>query len=98
MTELLCLLLKPSLLAVADPWRYCYLAPFAVVAWVVDVTLCHTFWPLLAGWPKNGEVTISDTLERLCHDHTHPDNLLFIQIALKINRLDPLKDHIKAVA
>lgn len=96
MTELLCLLLFPALKAVGDPKRYWYLIPFAVLAWVVDVILCHTFWALAFGWPLPGEVTISDTLERLCRDLTNPDIQLFIQLALKINRVAGYK-HIKAV-
>ena len=97
MTELLCLLLKPALYAVSDPRKYWYLVPFAVAGWLVDCILCHTAWAMAFGWPKHGEVTISDMLERLCLDRMHPDQNLFIQIALKINRVDPLHSHIKAV-
>ena len=98
MTELLCILLKPALLWSSNPIKYFYLFPLALLAWLIDILLCHTFWVFLAGWPKEGEVTISHTLERLVKDISHPDNELFIQIALKINRLDPLHNHIKAVA
>jgi len=98
MTEILLLLLKPALICVSNPKKYWYLAPIAVTAWIVDVILCHTSWALLVGWPKDGEVTISDTLERLCFDFDHPQNLLCIQIALSINRIDPNHNHIKAVA
>ena len=97
MTFLLCLLLKPALYAVSNPLRYWYLAPVAFVAWLIDILICHTTWPLIAGFPRVGEVTVSDTLERLCRDTTHPDHGLFVQIALKINRVDPLHCHIKAV-
>ena len=97
MTELLCLLLKPALLCVSNPRRYWYLAPVATLAWMVDVFLCHTFWALAFGWPKEGEVTISDMLERLCNEYEHPDNLLFIQIGLKINRVAGFA-HIKTLA
>jgi len=97
MTELLCLLLRPALVCVSNPRRYWYFAPITVLAWVIDVVLCHTFWPLLAGWPQRGEYTISDTLERLCADYHHPDRLLFVGMARKINRLDPLRSHIKSV-
>ena len=96
MTELLCLLLKPALYAVSDPKKYWYLIPFAVAGWVVDCILCHTAWAVAFGWPKDGEVTISDTLERLCVDFKHPDQKLFLEIARKINRVDPLGSHIKA--
>ena len=57
MTELLCLLLKPALYAVSDPRKYWYLIPFAVVAWLLDVLIAHTTWPLIAGFPRIGEVT-----------------------------------------
>lgn len=97
MTEILCLLLYPALLCLSNPYRYFYLVPFVVLAWWVDFVLCHTFWAMAFGWPKHGEYTISDMLERLCLDRMHPDQDLFIQIALKINRVDPLHSHIKAV-
>lgn len=97
MTELLCLLLKPALVCVANPGRFWYLVPIAVLAWLVDVVLCHTAWALAFGWPRPGATTISDTLEYLCVDHTHPDNLLFIQIGLKINRVAGYP-HIKVLA
>ena len=96
MTELLCLLLKPALYAVSNPRKYWYLIPFAVAGWLVDCILCYTFWCLLAGWPKHGEYTISDTLERLCRAESS-DQKLFIEIARKINRVDPLHSHIRAV-
>jgi hypothetical protein len=97
MTFLLCLLLKPALLCVSDPRRYWYLAPIAVLTWLLDIFITHTTWPLIAGFPRIGEVTISDTLERLCLDHRNPDRELFVAIAKKINRIDPLHAHIKAV-
>lgn len=97
MTELLCLLLKPALLCVDKPLRYWYLSPVVLLAWLVDVALCHTFWALAFGWPKGREMTISDTLERLCKDTTNPDQQLFIQLGLKINRVAGYP-HIKALA
>lgn len=97
MTELLCLLLKPALYGVSDPKRYWYLIPFTLLAWLVDAILAHTGWVLLAGWPQGREVTISDTLERLCADKSHPDYALFVEIARKINRVCPTHDHIKSV-
>ena len=96
MTELLCLLLKPALLCVSDPKRYWYLTPVAVLAWLVDVLLAHSFWMLVSGgWPKKGEYTISDSLERLCVTPTS-DLFLFIEISKKINRVAGYK-HIKVV-
>jgi hypothetical protein len=97
MTEILCLLLKPALLCVGNPSRYWYLVPITILAWFVDVILCRTAWAMVFGWPKRKELTISDTLERLCKDNTHPDYLLLIEIAKKINRVDPFHSHIKAV-
>lgn len=96
MTELLCLLLKPALLCLTNPRRYFYLIPLVILAWIVDFILAHTFWYLIAGWPKNHEYTISDTLERLVKT-PGPDQDLFIQIALKINRVDPAHSHIRSV-
>lgn len=97
MTFLLCLLLKPALLGVGDPKRYWYLLPVTLLAWLVDIFIAHTTWPLIAGFPRKGEVTISHTLERLCKDTTRPDQALFIAIAKKINSVCPTGDHIRAV-
>jgi hypothetical protein len=71
----------------------------ALVAWVLDIILAHTAWALVAGWPKKGEMTISDTLERLCktENATHPDYLLFVEIARKVNRVSPTGAHIWSV-
>jgi len=97
MTEILCLLLYPALLCVSNPRKYFYLIPIAAVAWLLDVILCHTFWAAAFGWPQAGEITISNTLERLCKDHANPNWMLFVQIGLAINRIDPNHAHIKAV-
>ena len=96
MTELLCLLLKPALLWESNPRKYWYLTPVALLAWLVDILLCHTAWALAFGWPQPGEVTISHTLERLCVDYSNPDRTLFVAIAIKINRVAG-RAHIKAV-
>jgi len=95
--ELLCILLRPALLWDSNRVRYWYLTPVALVAFIIDVLLCHTSWVILAGWPQRKEWTISQTLERMCWDFQHPDHLLFVAIARKINRIDPLHRHIKAV-
>jgi hypothetical protein len=97
-TELLCILLKPALYGVSNPKQYWYLLPFTLLAWIVDAVLAHTAWPLIAGWPHPHELTISDTLERLCKDTEHPSHLLFVEIAKAINRVCPTHDHIKALA
>lgn len=95
MIDLLIVLLRPALLCVeARQYRY---APLAVVAWLVDMLIAHTTWALVAGWPRRGEWTISHTLERLCKDYQNPDHHLFVQIAKKINRISPTRDHIKSV-
>lgn len=98
MIFLLILLLRPAVACADNPKRYWYLAPIAIVAWFVDIIIAHTTWALVAGWPQEGEVTVSHTLERLCHPHNfrHPDYFLFRQIALKINRATN-SNHIKAV-
>ena len=96
MTEILCLLLRPALLCVSDPKRYWYLTPVAVLAWLLDVVLCHTFWAIAFGWPQGRERTISDTLERLCVDWDNPYCGLHIQLGQAINHLCPTGDHIKA--
>jgi hypothetical protein len=71
----------------------------AVVAWLLDILLAHTAWALVAGWPREGEVTISQTLGRLCSPENadHPDYWLFVEIAKKINRVSPTGAHIRVV-
>ena len=95
MIDLLILLLRPALLCTEGGKRW--LAPVALVAWVIDVILCHTTWALVAGWPRRNELTISDTLERLCMSFDDPDHKLWVAIAKKINRVSPTNSHIKAV-
>lgn len=97
MIDLLILLLGPSLLWESNPARYWYLTPIVFVAWVVDMAIAHSSWAAVAGWPRKGEWTISHTLERLCHDYQSPDWEFFVQLAKKINRISPTKNHIKAV-
>jgi len=98
MTEILCLLLYPALLCVINPRKYFYLIPLTVVAWLLDVILCHTFWALAFGWPQGSEITISDTLERLCKTPiTNKYWSLHCGIARAINEICPTHDHIKAV-
>jgi hypothetical protein len=92
--DILILLLKPALLCV-EAKQYKYL-PLALIAWVVDVFLAHTTWVLIAGWPRQGEWTISHTLERLCVTPGIRQQL-FIEIAKEINRVSYTGKHIQSV-
>ena len=98
MIDLLILLLRPAVACADNPKRYWYLIPVAVIAWFVDTIIAHTTWALVTGWPKRGEWTISDTLERLCApaNRLHEDYFLMRTVALKINRVTD-SHHIKAV-
>ena len=96
MIDILILLLKPSLLWESDPRRYWYLTPVVLVAVIADIIAAHSAWAAIAGWPRKGEWTISHTLERLCVT-AGEDQMLYISIARKINRLAPGGRHIKAV-
>lgn len=91
MIDLLLILLKPALQYERNKW---YL-PITFIALVIDVILAHTTFALFAGWPRKHEWTVSQCLERLCNEYGNPDRELFIQIALKINRISP--NHIKSV-
>ena len=95
MIDILLILLKPALLYVEGKQKRYIL--HAIVAGIVDVIIAHTTWTILFGKPHKNEWTVSHTLERLCKDTTHPDREWFIQTALKINRISPTGDHIKAV-
>lgn len=92
MIDLLCLLLWPAL----QYERNKLYLPITFVAFVIDVLLAHTTFALLAGFPKKGEWTVSQCLERLCNEVGNPDRELFVQIALKINRISP--NHIKSIS
>ena len=95
MIDLLILLLVPALRFLNNPGKYWYFSFAPIPALILDIAIAHTTWVLIAGMPRKGEVTVSDTLERLCRDTTHPDHALFLQIALKINRAAGFV-HIKA--
>jgi hypothetical protein len=97
MIDILIFLMRPALLFLDNPLRYWYFFPTVLPAWLADIFVAHTTWALVAGFPRIGEVTVSDTLERLCNDITNPDCLLFVEIARKINRAVGFT-HIKAVA
>ena len=79
-------LLRPALLCLDNPKKYWYLFWAPLPGWLADIFVAHTTWALVAGFPHIGEVTVSDTLERLCDDIDHPDHLLFVAVGLKINR------------
>ena len=69
----------------------------AAIALVLDVIVAHTTFAVIAGWPRKGEWTVSQMLERLCVQWSHPDRMLFVGLARHINRISPTRDHIKAV-
>lgn len=69
----------------------------AAIALVLDVIVAHTTFAAIAGWPRKGEWTVSQMLERLCVQWSHPDRMLFVSLARHINRISPTRDHIKAV-
>jgi hypothetical protein len=90
------LLLRPALHCVDAGSRKPHHVAAAFVAMLLDVWIAHTTWALIAGMPRKGERTISDTLERLCLDINNPDWPLYYALARKINRISPTGDHIKA--
>lgn len=96
MIHLLFLILLEPALKCADGKQYRYIV-HAIVAWFLDVYICHTTWAAIAGKPHRGEWTISDMLERLCREFDNPDHKLWVATAKKINRISPTKAHIKAV-
>jgi len=95
-TALLMLLLPFALRCVDGGERKPHLVLAALVAFVLDVWVAHTTFALLAGWPRKGEWTISQMLERLCADTEHPDWPMHFGLARKINRMSPTRKHIKA--
>lgn len=96
MIDLLILLLKPALLWESDPKKYWYLTPVALIATVADIIAAHTTWRIIAGVPQHDEWTISHTLERLCLA-PGDDQVFYVSLARKINRMAPNGRHIKAV-
>lgn len=96
MIDILIILLKPALLWESDPKRYWYLTPLVLLAVIADIIAAHTAWRVIAGAPHRNEWTISHTLERLCVT-SGDDQMFFIALARKINRLSPRGRHIKAV-
>lgn len=96
MIDLLILLLVPALKAVDGGSRNPLHILAALVAWPLDILIAHTTWAAVAGFPREGEWTVSHTLERLCIADG-PDKQLFIELAKSINRASPHGRHIKAV-
>lgn len=78
-------------------WRLLWLLfwPLMLLAWVADVIVCRTWWPVLFGWPRSNEITVSHTLERLIGEHEHPSWALAASIAQELDRISP--GHIKAL-
>lgn len=95
MTALL-LLLLPGALRYTDGGERQFVL-HAVFALVLDVIVAHTTFAVIAGWPRKGEWTVSQMLERLCVEFSHPDRMLFVGLARHINRISPTREHIKAV-
>lgn len=97
MTWLLLLILPGALRYIDGGERQFVL--HAGIALVLDVIVAHTTFAAIAGWPKRGEWTVSQMLERLNHPFNSLDQnyLLYRELALHINRLSPTKEHIKAV-
>lgn len=95
MIDLLILLLVPALKCTDGGSRKPWHIAAAVVAYMLDLIIARTTFALVAGrGPRNGEHTVSQMLEHLSDDETHPDRELFRQIALKINRVSGF-EHIK---
>lgn len=93
MIFLLCILLRPALLGYEQPKKYWYCVPATLLAWAVDVVVCHTTWRLISGPLQPGEWTVSQTLDRLSST-PGPRRQLFIEIAREINRNSPSGRHI----
>lgn len=93
----LILLVWPALklLQLKGWWRLVWVVfwPLILLAWLADLIVCRTWWPVLFGWPRNRELTISDTLERLIGEHEHTSWALAASIAKELDRISP--GHIK---
>lgn len=92
-------LLGPALmlLGLTGCWQVLYLIgfPIMLLAWLADVIVARTWWPVLFGWPRDSEITVSHTLERLIGDHLHKRWLLATCIAEVLDSISP--GHIKAL-
>ena len=97
MIDLLILLLVPALKCTDAGSRNPLHILAALIAWPLDLIIARTTFAAVAGrQPREGEHTVSDMLENLCHDFEHPDWMLFVQLAKKINRATGYL-HIKSV-
>lgn len=87
-----------KLLDLRGLWRLLWLAfwPVMLAAWLADVIVARTWWPVLFGWPRSNEITVSHTLERLIGEHNHRRWLLATCIAAELDRISP--GHIKALS
>ncbi len=93
----LMVLLRPALACVDGGSRKPHHVLAALLALVVDLVGCNTWWRLLGGRRQGSEKTISDTLERLCLT-PGPQQYRFVVIAAWINEVSPTGRHIQAVA
>lgn len=89
----LILLVWPALklLALSGLWRLLWLIlwPLMLLAWLADVVVARTWWPIVFGWPRRGEITVSDAINRLIGEHLHPDWQLAACIARVLDRISP---------
>ena len=88
-------LLGPALmlLGLTGFWQVLYLIglPIMLLAWVADVIVCRTWWPVLFGWPRDNEITVSHSINRIVGEHSeaHPEWLLAACIARVLDRISP---------
>jgi len=95
--DLLIILLVPALRCTDAGSRNPLHILAALIAWPLDLIIARTTFAAVAGrQPRAGERTVSDMLENLCNEPSHPDWMLFVQIAKKINRATGMP-HIRAV-
>jgi hypothetical protein len=92
-------LLRPALMCVDGGSRKPAHVAAAFVALAADLVAAHTVWAWFIGGLEPGEMTISDTLERLAHPYNmlDPHQPMYYQIGRYINRVSPTKNHIEAV-
>jgi hypothetical protein len=97
MIDLLIFLLAPALKCTDGGSRNPLHILAALIAWPLDLIVARTSFRQVVGrGPQGNERTVSDMLETLCNDFYHPDWMLCVQIAKKINRATGYP-HIKAV-
>jgi hypothetical protein len=74
-------------------WYRCW-APVTILAFLVDVFANYTSLCMLGGWPKKGEYTFTSKLFRMMQE-SGLDQELYVQLALKLNRISFPVVHIK---